>query len=439
MKNLSFCVASVLGVSLCSTAFAYEQRETADVKNERQTSAYDAKGIRLGSFDFHPLMAFGSEYDSNIFKRNSANEVGSYVAHFNPGFMVNSDWSRHALNASVKTDLTVYSSQPENNNYQDVFVSLDGRLDVLKDSFFETTYNFNSIHEDRGSADQRGGKTPTFYSVNYLNLAYQHKFNRLSLKPEFSVSRYDYQDTMTSLGFSLQNHTRNRWEYKPSLRVGFELKPGYEAFTKFVWQSVDYNKEVITGYANTVLNGAPIESYNRNSSGYNILAGMEFDLTSVITGDVSIGYLSRDYADNQLQTISGVNGFVNLLWQPTELTGVLFNFTRDIQETTQSGVAGMFITSPSVTITHELRRNIILSAGTSYSYNEYVGFNAANPIVADRTNRLEHVVTANTGIKYLVNRYLALEFTYEYDTRETNYTGVDYDVHQVMFNIMGQI
>lgn len=439
MKKIVFCIATVLGTSLCSSVLAYETRESSDVKKERQGSSYDAKGIRLGAFDFHPLMAFGSEYDSNIFKRNSANEVASYVAHFQPGFMMASDWSRHAFNASVKTDLTVFTSQPKNNNYQDVFVSLDGRLDILKDSFFEASYNFNSIHEDRGSADQAGGITPTFYNVNYLNLSYQHKFNRLKLEPEFSVSRYDYQDTLTSLGFSLQNHTRNRWEYKPSMRVGYELKPGYEAFTKFTWLSVDYNEEVITGYANTVLNGAPIQSFDRNSSGYNILAGMEFDLTDLITGDVSIGYLSRDYADNQLQSISGVNGFLNLLWQPSALTGVLFNFTRDIQETTQSGVSGMFITSPSITITHELRRNIIFSLGTRYSFNEYRGFNAANPIVSDRTNRLEHVVSANTGIKYLVNRYLSLELNYVYDTRETNYTGVDYDVHQVMFNILGQI
>jgi len=431
MKNISCCIASILGISLCSSAFAYEKRETADVKNERQIGGYEAKGIRIGSFDFHPLMNFGSEYDSNIFKRNSANEVASYVAHFNPGFMLNSDWSRHALNAAVKTDLTVFSSQPENNNYQDVFVSLDGRLDVLKDSFFEAAYSFNSMHEDRGSADQRGGITPTFYNINTLDFAYKHKFNRMSLKPEFVVSRYDYQDTARLGGGDIQNHTRNRWEYKPSMRLGYEIKPGYESFLKFTWLTVDYDEEVITGVSTV--------SFDRNSDGYNVLAGMEFDLTSLITGDVSIGYISRDYADNQLQSISGVNGFVNLLWQPTPLTGVLFNFTRDIQESTQNGVSGMFVTSPSIAITHELRRNIILSVGTSYSYNEYVGFNAANPIVADRTNRVEHVVTADTGIKYLLNRYFAVEFTYKYDTRQTNYTGVDYDVHQVMFNILGQI
>jgi len=431
MKNFTPKIIFILAISVCSSAFAYETRETAGVKNERQTNAYEAKGIRAGSFDFHPLMSFGNEYDSNIFKRNTANEVGSYVAHFQPGFMLNSDWNRHAFNAAVKTDITIYSSQPDNNNYQDVFFTLGGRLDVLKDSTFESNYAFNSMHEDRGSADQRGGVTPTFYNVNTLDFAYKHKFNRVSLKPEFVVSRYDYQDTARLGGGDIQNHTRNRWEYRPSMRLGYEIRPGYEAFLKFNWLTVDYNEDVIVGVST--------DSFDRNSDGYNILAGMEFDLTDVITGDFSIGYLTRDYADAELRSISGVNGFLNLLWQPTPLTSVLFNFTRDIGETTQRGVSGMVITSPSLTLTHELLRNVILSFGTSYSHNKYVGFDANNPILADRTSRIEHVVTANSGVKYLLNRYFALEFTYKYDTREANYTGVDYDVHQVMFNIVGQI
>lgn len=433
MKKLGFFFASTLGFCLCSPAFSYESQDDSEMDKERQLSAYDAQGIHLGSFLLLPTMALDNEYDSNIFKRDSQiGENASYIAHFKPGFAINSDWSRHALNFSLDTDLALYSNQGDANNYNDVIVKLGGRFDILKDSVFGAKFMFGKLHEDRGSPDQRGGSVPTLYNTNTLNLDYLHKFNRVSLEPAFQFVRYDYQNTPTTLGVDLQQSTRNRWEFTTSIRAGYEIQPEYEAYTEFIWKEVSYDNPVTSGFSST-------GGFERSSTGYNALVGMEFYLTDLLIGEMSVGYLYRDYEDTSLQTISDANGFINLTWRPTPLTSVLFSFSRDIDETTQNGVSGVIHNSPSINITHELLRNVILDVGGSYSYNQYIGFNPTNAIEANRTDRLENVYGANVGVKYLINRYCNMGLSYEYESRDVNYILSDYDVHHVMLNLMVQI
>ena len=433
MKKISYCAVSALTLVMSQSVVAYESQDDAGIRDDRQSDGYKAKGIRVGSFVLNPMMSIGNEYNSNIFKQDEqVGEVDSYIAHFKPGFKVKSDWNRHMLGLSVDTDIALYSTQGDANDYEDIFLRLDGRIDVLRDSYLDASFTFDDTHEDRGSPDQRGGSTPTFYDRKAIDLAYSHKFNRVSINPTMNFSRYDYEDTpTTSATGNLRQSTRSRWEYTPSLRVGYEIQPEYEAFAKFVWKEVTYDTGVISGASTT--------AFDRDSSGYNALAGMAFELTDLVTGDVSVGYLHRDYAAANLSTISGINGFVNLTWRPTTLTNVTFAFSRDINETTQSGVSGVVASTPSIRFRHELKRNVILDAGIKYAYNEYDGFNPANTVIANRTDRLEDVFGGNLGVKYLLNRNFSLGLSYSYDSRDVNYNLSDYEVHQVMFNVNGQI
>jgi len=338
---------------------------------------------------------------------------------------VRSNWNRHSLNLKFDSDLTQYATQGNQNNYEDLFTRLDGRLDVVRDSYLDTGFAYNSVHEDRGSPDQINGKTPTFYDTKAIDAFYTHKLNRVSVKGGLDTIRYDYQDVLTSLNTPLLMSTRNHWEYAPSIRLGYEIQPEYEAFVKFVYKEADYDTL-------TRSSGAGI-AYNRNSTGYNALGGLAFDLTDLVTGDMSVGYLQRSYVDSRLPDISGINGFVNLKWRPTALTTVNGKFSHDILETTQEGVAGTLASSISLGAEHELMRNVVLSAGGSFTNNDYQGFIAPN-----LENRNDKVYGGNVAAKYLLNRNLSTDLAYNYQSRDVNYVFSNYEVHQVMLNLRGQ-
>lgn len=419
-------LVALLSVVHCVPALAYDSKDDEETNKERQNSEYAHKGIHMSSFVLSPKLDVDNQYDTNIYKQDkSLSPVDSYVAHFRPGLNVRSDWNRHALNLMFDSDITQYATQGDQNNYEDLFTRLDGRLDVLRDSHFDAGFNYNSVHEDRGSPDQIAGRAPTFYDTKAIDAFYTHKLNRVSFKGGLDTIRYDYQDVSTSLNTVLAMSTRNHWEYVPSIRLGYEIQPEYEAYVKFAYKKADYDSLVRS-------NGAGV-AYNRNSSGFNALGGLAFELTSLVTGDLSVGYLQRNYDDPRLSSISGINGFVNLKWRPTLLTTLTGTLSHDINETTQAGVAGVLATGIKLGAEHELMRNVILSAGGSFANNDYQGFVAPHLV-----NRNDKVYGGNVAAKYLLNRNLSAALSYNYQNRDVNYLFSNYEVHQVMLNLRGE-
>ncbi len=398
-------------------------------------SEFAQKGISAGAFYILPKLDFTNEYNSNVYKRDSSKytPVDAYFAHFKPGVEARSDWSQHALKLSFDTDLAQSTAQGTNNNYNDIFTSLTGRLDVVRDSYLETGFSYNKLHESRGSPDQIAGITPTFFDTKIIDAFYTHKLNRLSLVTGVNAIRYDYQnvDSMDS-NTPLLMSSRDRWQYAPSVRLGYKIQQQYEAYIKFIYNQIDYDGQVFSnGVAPSGNNGG--SAYNRNSTGYNALTGFAFDLTNLISGDVSVGYLQRNYVDPGLSNFGGVNGFFDLKWHPTQLTTVSGKVSRDIMQTTQAGVSGIIVTGVTVNVEHELMRNIILNAGGTFMNNAYDGFVAPNV-----ENRTDNIYAARVGAKYVVNQYLSTDLSYIYQNRDVNYEFNNYQVNQVMLNLRGQ-
>lgn len=426
MNTKNNLLVALLSVVSCAPALAYDSKDDAETTKERQASEFARQGIHVSSFILSPKLDVDNQYDTNIYKQDeSLNPVDSYIAHFRPGLNVRSDWSRHALNLRFDTDITEYATQGDQNNYQDLFTRLEGRLDVLRDSHLDAGFTYNSLHEDRGSPDQIAGRAPTFFDTKAIDAFYTHKLNRVSVKAGLDTIRYDFQNVSTSLNSVLAMKTRDHWEYAPSIRLGYEIQPEYEAYVKFVYKKADYDNLVSASGA-----GA---TYNRNSSGYNALGGLAFELTSLVTGDLSVGYLQRSYVDPRLSNISGINGFVNLKWRPTLLTTVTGKLAHDINETTQAGVAGVLATGINLGVEHELLRNVILSAGGNFANNDYQGFVAPN-----RENRNDKIYGGNVAAKYLLNRNLSAALSYTYQNRDVNYLFSNYEVNQVMLNLRGE-
>lgn len=426
-KHLAVAIAF-----LSSNSFAYDSNDDSDLFKERESIDYVQKGIRSHSFLVLPSFDFSEEYSSNVFYQDDhASKVATdFVSHFKPGVAVKSDWNRHALNLTFDSDITEYSQHANQANYQDLKSKVDGRVDLARSSHLDGSFAYNSLHEGRGSVDQVGGIGPTRYDNKIIDGSFSHKFNRVTLKTGVDTMRYDYENVLTSTGLTLNMASRNHWEYAPSIRVGYEIQPEYEAFVKFISKQVDYDGNVLSGGSGT--------AFNRNSNGYNALGGLAFDLTDLITGDMSVGYLERHYDDARLSSLSGINGFFNLKWRPTTLTTVTGRVSHDINETTQAYVSGVKATAINLGLEHEFMRNVLFKAGGNYSHLDYKGYDHTSGITQNLKDRVDNMYGGNVGVKYLLNRYLNTDLTYTYQNRDANYYNSNYNVHQVMLSVRGQ-
>jgi hypothetical protein len=402
-----------------------------DEQKEHSISDYTSNNIRVGAFTIAPKLTQGNEYSSNIYYRDSYyGKTDSYIAHFKPGVAAASNWNRHSLKLLVDTDFALYATQGDHNDYNHVMTKLDGRFDVLKDSHFDGTFGYNYLTETRGSPDQIAGLNPTIYSTYVIDGFYTHTLNRMNIKAGTNAIRYDYQNVLTSLGTSLQMDTRNRWEYAPEIRIGYLIQPEYEAFAKLQYIKADYDTLTLT-------NGSG-PAYDRNSQGYNALAGLAFDMTGLITGDVSMGYIERYYQSSVFQTVAGVNGLLNLKWRPTALTTVSAKISRTINETTQAGVAGVFAVGTGLKIEHELRRNLNLFVAGDYANSAYQGFQEGTTSTTNQYDRNDNNYSTDVGAKYMLNRNFSADMSYRYQNRTSNYTYNGYDVNAVYFNLTGK-
>ncbi len=323
---------------------------------ERPKPEYDPVGGRVGSFFIYPDAQLETRYDTNIFATESDTE-DDFIGIFSPSVSIESDWSRHALNATAGADVGRFV-EFDSENYEDFFVGADGRLDVLRSTTVFGNVNFARLHEDRGSPDDVNGETPTvYYSYDAgVNAAYQ--VSRIALFGDANYQYLDYDDVDTSTGATINNDDRDRGVATAGTRVGYEIIPNYLAFVSGQYNNRDYTDDVDDS------------GLNRDSQGYDLSVGTQFRLSGITRGEVSVGWQQQFYEDAALDDISGFSFQLGVTWFASELTTVDFVGARTIEETTIVGAAGYLNSSLRVDVAHELRRNIILSGGLGAASND---------------------------------------------------------------------
>lgn len=438
----SFCLHFILTLSCAGISYA-DTTTTGDVTGNAQSTATKKgltsppTGILVRSFTVLPSIEVAGEYIDNIY-RQETNTRGDFLERLSPKLAIESRWSRHALGFLASSDMAFYNDY-SSEDYQNFNLDLHGRIDVQRNSYATLQGGMSRLIQLRGSPDDRFGKEPTIYYDYFGVFDYFHRFNRLAVNVGHRIDYYTFNDVAGASGataanlnidptvsaqeeaYYLHNTDRNFVANATHLRLGYQLKTGYEAFVRGTYISKQYD-QVTDDFG-----------YQRSSNGYGIDAGVGFDLTAVLKGDVFVNYLYQDYDDPRLESTSGIGGGMDLVWTPTRLTTVKGSFVSRIDETSLAGVSGYYSRMFILSVDHELRRNIILSAKAGYGSNDYNGSQVninGNPTTGG-TQRNENVFLAGAAVKYLINRNFYARAYYDFFRRDVNIPGNDYDWNRI--------
>lgn len=231
-----------------------------------------------------------------------------------------------------------------------------------------------------------------------------HEFNRLSLRLTGRSQNFDFDDARTAAGAEINQDDRDRDVYSVSLRAAYEVAPEYEGFIRTTYNVRDYD-------AATDDNGL-----NRDSNGYEVVAGATADFTGVTFGEVFFGFLSQAYDDAQLNTVDGLSFGATVTWNPSPLTTVKGWARRLVKDTTQVGVSGVLHGALGVSVDHELLRQLLLHAEFSYASEEYEG-----------STREDDLFMAALSVKYMLNRNYFLGAGYRFRRRESTVATDEFD------------
>ena len=271
--------------------------------------AYSPLGIRGGSFMFFPAVELSAAYASNP----SAVPHGAGSPYFvvAPELLVQSDWSRHSLTASIVgsyTDYTNGSFVPSLNRPY-LNSKIDGRIDVTRDTQIVLENRVLVSTDNPGSPNLPAGLASLPIDTTLGGtLGVVQNFNRLIVSLKGMFDRVQYQNSTLTDGETASNADRDLNQYAGVARVGFDLDAGVKPFVEVQQDARVYDQQFDSG------------GQQRSSLGTSVKAGAAVDLFGTLSGAMAIGYLDRTYQDPTLPKLSGLIADGALIWQATALT-----------------------------------------------------------------------------------------------------------------------
>jgi hypothetical protein len=318
-------------------------------------------------------------------------------------------------------------NETTSQDFTDYELWADGNLEFGR-SLLGARISHSHLHELRTSANDERTLFPTEFDMDNVAFIYRYAPNRFYARGSLEFTNYNFEDSLVinlnppPILIPRDNDDRDRLVTDARLRGGYLISPSYSMFLEARLYDFDYDQEVDR-------NGV-----NRDSDGYDILAGSDFDLSGVTSGEVFIGYRNIEYADDDFQTQDGPMFGANVDWNITQLTTITFLGSQRLYGTNvvvagEGPASGIETVELGVVANHELRRNIILNLELRGSNEEFL-----------QTTREDDVAIFRIGGEYLLNRNWRLNAGYTYQKRDSNVPdGRDFKVNQIFLGILGQI
>jgi hypothetical protein len=382
-----------------SDASTYDRGHNTAVQDTPRP-AYQALGIRAGGFMVYPKVAFTAVYDDNVFAvQNGA--AGDFSFDIAPELDIQSNWSRNALAAYVRLDQDAYARLSSQNTTQ-YGAGLSGKLQFGIASNMAASLDYGHFTLPRSVSNNFGvSSSPLAYDYISFRDELTAQFNRVRLSLRFDDQDFQFHNGVTSGGavVFVDNESHNdeivtgRFEYalSPDAALDFEAQGNHRGYGP----------------------GSPAGPGTLTSSGYQLNAGANFDITHLLRGEFGIGYLGQTYVSSAFKQVQGLSGKVQLEWFPTRLTTVTVLARRDISPSQVTGSAGYVGSRVSAAVDHELLRNLILSGNLNFSYNKNIGI--------DRNDTL---FGAGVSASWLITRHVGVRFAYAYEDQRTVGTAV---------------
>lgn len=140
-------------------------------------------------------------------------------------------------------------------------------------------------------------------------------------------------------------------------------------------------------------------------------------MTRKLTGEASVGYLSRHYQDPNLLDLRGIIFDASLKWEATGLTTATLTGTSRAEESVVAGWSGALRRDVGIQVDHALRRWLIWTVKAGYGWDEYV----SDPCTcAGGEERKDQRMSLGTALTYKFNRDLWLKGEYRYEQLQSN-------------------
>jgi len=158
-----------------------------------------------------------------------------------------------------------------------------------------------------------------------------------------------------------------------------------------------------------------------------VRGGAEVKVSDLLRGQAAGGYAERDYQDPRLSHLRGPTVDASLIYTPTPLTTLTLRGATTLSETTLPGSSGSLSHTIGLELSHDLLRNLTVTALGSYFNNQYQG-----------VSLVENGYTAGVKLDYKITRSIVLRASYSRERLSSNTTGDDYTANVFLVGLRFQ-
>ena len=163
---------------------------------------------------------------------------------------------------------------------------------------------------------------------------------------------------------------------------------------------------------------------NRDSDGLSAKAGTTFEYSQKLTGEFSIGYLTRHYRDPALQSFGAFLLDGALTWTASALTAFKLVATTTAAESTIPGVSGVLTRGLAAQVNHAFRRWLTATGTFAFWLDDYEG-----------SPRVDKRYATAALLTYKATREFWFKAEYRHEWRTSNFPGNDYTADVVLLGV----
>lgn len=417
MTNSDLKFGALLALSIAmgtGTAFAQADedffiRDKYESVTERAQPEFDPLPIRLGVFEARPEVGFAAGFTDNLFA-TTTNEVDDSFVGFTPNIELDSTWSRHALGFSATLDHLEYADT-NSESRTNFGIGTDGRLDANEGVFIFGSARLDDLTEPRSNiASLQNAAEPVEFTRASGEAGVQYEAGRIKVRGAVGYRTFDFDDIELSSGLIQDQDFRDRDEMSYSGRVSYAVERDWALFAEAVYTDNDYDPPNV------------FNAFNRDSQGSIVRVGSDFELSSLIRGDVGIGYQQYEYDDPSFENVDGVSVAANVQWFVTQLTTISGGAQRNVIDPGLVLSNAAVETSASARADHELRRNLIISGEAQFTNFEF-----------ENIERDDDRFIAKVGATWKINPNIWLDGSYELTDQSS--TVQDFSENRVLFGL----
>lgn len=381
----------------------------------RPRPAYDPVPVPVGAFQLFPGLEIGEYYDSNIYA-SGTDAKDDLITVLVPTAALISNWGRHEVQVRG-TGAGYYHKQYQDENSINGEIEVEGRYDLTYQTWLEASAGYSAQTERRGSPSSPGSAAePVRYYTDRVGLGAYRGAGRLRAGINYDRVGYKFEDPDRSGGGTIDLSARDRTDHVIGAEMNYRLNTdNFVPFLRAGYTIQDYDSNPV-----------------RDSTGYKVAVGSRNDF-GIIRTSAYVGYTKKMNDDMRNGDFGTVDFGGNLLWNVTGLTSVTASLQRYLGETTVGGLtnpdgaSAAVTTKGEVSVMHELRRYLLVAAHLRKEWRSTRGGTVER--------RDDETMDIGAGARYLLNRNLYGDMTYNYTRKESDVPTADYDKHSVLVRV----